>query len=200
MGMSGFNEEWLEQRQQGNSAGRGLPDEVTCALGIDPGAETGLVLWDLGEERILNAWTSDFHGAVEHMRSHPPGNMLVVLETPKDNPFMYLRHVKDLKSAIGGPSHKVWEEAKKAMRIAMQVGENHKEGELLREIAEERHHLRTVTPSGEKWDAEKCNLILGYPLPNNNPFHNNPHVRDALRFLHQEGVIPDQGCAHLSLK
>lgn len=204
MPFQGFTEDWLEQRRSGGAAsaeGRSdLPDGVTHAAGVDPGANTGIVLWDVHAAQIADVFTEDFHFALDLLQQFEPGTLYVVLETPKENSFMYGRHTKKLKSAIRrGSFGAAWKQAKIAMRMAMKVGENQKEGELLREHAEQcGHPLRTVRPTSKKWDADMAHHWLGYPPPNENPYYNNEHVRDALRFLHDASIIPRGGCRYLA--
>lgn len=197
MGFDGFTSAWLDQQMDDAASLDALAD-CTHAVGIDPGATTGIVLWDCAAKRITETMNGTFHSAADLLRRFDKGTLYVVLETPKENSFMYGRHVQSLKKALRSRSYKrAWGQARSAMRIAMKVGENQKEGELLREIAEERHPLKTVRPTGQKWDAEACASVLGYPPANENPHYNNEHIRDALRLLHNAGIIPRGGCAYL---
>ena len=195
--IDGFTSAWLDSHSSKETMPEGA-SEAQFAVGIDPGSTTGIVVWDIGGAVIEAVYSATFHKAVELFYRYPDGSLLVVLEAPKKNSFMYGRHTKQLKSALRKGYSKAWSAARSAMRSAMRVGENQREGELLREIAEQHHTCVAVTPSGQKWDAEQCESVLGYPPYPDNPYPNNEHVRDALRLLYNKRIIPHQGCSYLN--
>jgi len=192
-----FTEEDLRRLEQ--KEGYGVNDQTTASpkkkpkkvdyiIGIDPGSNTGLAVWDPSSQRLAHVDLTTFWGCVEYIESLLNVGLVVevYLEDPSQARFTYARN------SMGGA---------RGARINRNVGKNQRDAELLRERFEEETTLHAIPPQvgkgASKWSAKRIESVLGYPPAPQNPFPNNEHVRDALKLLFTHRVIGQDALSYL---
>lgn len=140
-----------KQRRAVNLA-RSLTLPRPSFLGVDPGADTGLALWNPDDELLDLVMTVDFWTATAVLTALPADRLVVVLEDPNLNPATFGR---------GGGS------TAKKQRIAQNVGKNMRDAQLLRALLEQRGILvRRVEPGmgdqKSKWTESTFRNLTGW--------------------------------------
>lgn len=150
-------------------------------LGIDPGASTGLAVYDT-EARAYEGHTLTFWSCYELVTDRfEPDETLIFVENPKEHGFMYGRHMKRLHTLF---ARRQWSKLKddvtgRIIPIAFKVGSNRREAELLADrLEDEGYPVERVTPRTKKWDRQMIERVTGYTGP-----PNNEHVRDAIKIV-----------------
>jgi hypothetical protein len=160
--------------------------DVDCVIGIDPGSNTGFVVWDPSLRRLSHVDLTTFWGACDYIQRllSEGKSVRIYMEDPSQARFTYSRNAKS------GP---------RGARINRNVGKNQRDAELIKERFEEATDLHAIKPGRKKkWTAEDIKAVLGYPPPQQNPHYNNEHVRDAIRILYDHGVIKTGELAYLA--
>lgn len=146
------------------------------AIGIDPGVNTGFVVWDCEGQKFIELLTLDFWTAFDRMilwkrRCEEAGRRLaLVIENPNLNKPVFPRGNK----------------LPVKLSIAQRVGMNKKEADLLIKAAERMGiYVRTIKPTKQKWNADTFRRVTGYEG------RTNEHKRDAGRLVFGMRSIPD---------
>lgn len=142
-------------------------------VGIDPGQKTGIATYTISGG--LKIWEKTFWQTIRWLDRHIIAphrekkiGCIIVMEAPQNNSFIYARHVKNTNVST-------------QMRIAMKVGMNQRDGQLLYEYI--THHqinctLRTPSRRDAKWDAKYFQSLSGIRTT-----VAQEHCRDAARFI-----------------
>lgn len=147
-------------------------DKIRFVAGIDPGATTGLALYDRHTGTIESVRTLDFWSCVDKFREWDNCRIEVIIEAPVKT-AMYGRQEKNVKNAGYGN------------RMMANAASNAREAELLADGLEKLGYKVTrVRPrrkkKGEittKKTAEEVRAITGYEGST------NQHVRDAMMLV-----------------
>ncbi len=133
-------------------------------IGLDPGAETGLAVWDPKREVFARElMTTSFWSAYDLVMTYPPATVLVVLEDPSKNRSTFHHGVPRSEQA-----------ARKRERISRNVGSNQREAQLLASGLERQgYRVRRVRPRSSKLGADLFKKITRYQG------HPSEHARDA---------------------
>jgi hypothetical protein len=143
--------------------------EVKFIFGIDPGATTGIALFDVEKGCIDNVFTSDFWGtyktfAARALAKAGVKDCLVIIEAPVKN-AMYAK-----QQAVADQGS-----AKRANRMMSNAASNAREAELLADGIEALGYtVKRVRPSRTKLNAEECRAESGFEGST------NQHTRDAI--------------------
>jgi hypothetical protein len=131
-------------------------------IGIDPGAKTGLVIYDRQDKKFTSLLTTDFWGAYHIVAAYPKESVEIYVENPnmiKRPMYRRLSHIKE-------------ENVRENM--ASKVGENRREAELLIKGLKGRGFtVKECKPTQTKMDAEQFRKYTGFKGAT------NQHVRDA---------------------
>lgn len=161
------------------------PQPIRFWIGIDPGENTGIAVWDNTEKSVRFTACLDFWDTVAFLETAWKKHCAVVLEAPQlATGALYARHDNE-------------QNARKRVRMARNVGANHNDAKRLREkmqrlgliVIEVRPTAKgrrmvdpeTKKPYTGKWHPEEVKLATGY---DGNP--NNEHVRDAIMLAYHE--------------
>lgn len=126
------------------------------AVGIDPGKQTGLAIYDRSEQRIIVAETTDFWRVYNRFYASSPDMYDVFIEMPNTKHNWHKSN--DNTTSVN-------------------VGMAYRESELLAEGLERLgFNVRRVSPKqkGRKLNAEQIRKITGYEG------RTSQHVRDAI--------------------
>lgn len=143
------------------------------AVGIDPGKNTGVAVWDCKEEKFLlletmSFWTTFTTVTVDLWPKHE--KLLAIVEDPRGNNPVFNR------------GHK----GKRNLKIAQNVGMNKKEAGLLIEgFRRSGIPTRGVVPKQSKINAAQFKQMTGYQG------RTNEHKRDAGRLVYKMPEMPD---------
>lgn len=147
-----------EQRRALGTEERGIPPVLV--IGVDPGRETGWVVYDVLHGEITEAVTISFWEALFEAALMNPEQVLFIVEDPARN-----RPVFD-HNARGAAREK----------IAQNVGGNKREASLFIEgLRLYGFCVVEVRPSEKKWSSNLFRSITGYDR------RVSQHVRDAAR-------------------
>jgi hypothetical protein len=131
-------------------------------IGIDPGAQTGLAIYDRQQKKLVELRTTDFWNAYGFVTLHDEKRVEVFIE----NPGLIRRPVYQRLSGESG--------ANRREKVASNIGENRREAELLIQGIKARgFNVREIKPTQKKMDAKDFKRITGYVGST------NQHVRDA---------------------
>jgi predicted RNase H-like nuclease (RuvC/YqgF family) len=139
-------------------------------IGIDPGQNTGLAVWDSHRKCIVDAKSLDFWRATDEiLRIHTVHSTMqrvkVVIENPNEN-----RPVFAKKGADG---------VNQKLRVAQNVGMNKRDAQLIVEFCQHNKiEYVTVKPTSSKWDAQTCKALTKWDKTT------NQHVRDAIKLCY----------------
>lgn len=140
------------------AAGGGL-----LVVGIDPGAVTGVAVWDAGAGRLEHVGSGRFFEVLDGVASMPSRPALVVLEDARRLP-VFARHDR-----VRG---------RRRDRLCRRVGYVDRDVELWEAwLRREGLRYRLAVPSGRKWDAARLRALTGWAAPT------NQHGRDAARLV-----------------
>jgi hypothetical protein len=135
-------------------------------VGIDCGEHTGLAIYDSNKKKITEYKTTDFFGAIKHVRTFDNELVKVIVEVPSD--FVYARNE--------------FQKGKVRDRMLINIGMNRREAQLMaRALSICGYAVKEVLPvRAHKWTAEQLKRYLGIDA------RTNQHVRDACRlaFFH----------------
>lgn len=135
---------------------------VKRVVGIDPGATTGVAIYNRKIKKIEAVHTLTFWPCVNTVKLYDPDETLVIIETPLRT-VMYAKQAR--KGYTGGGQN----------RLMADAAANAREAELLADGLEILgYKVRRVRPVAEKWKADHCRRISGYEGAT------NQHVRDAI--------------------
>lgn len=127
-------------------------------IGIDPGVNTGIAIYDCSKKQLIECYSSDFWNAVNVLKSYT--NACVFVEMPG--------------------TKAVWHTAAKSQaaknRTAVNVGSVLREAELIIELAIKLHDVIICEPS-RKIDAQLFEKITGWEQKT------NQHSRDAAMLI-----------------
>ena len=139
-------------------------------VGIDPGQETGIAVWDEQHRWWTMIETYNFHELMKWAETVSPetrGQMVVVVESAKQLPIYHNKHGQ----------------AGKGIKLARSIGENNRECELvIGELKRKGFNVFVFVPASNwqnknaKWSAADLARQTGYTD------RTNEHERDALRF------------------
>jgi hypothetical protein len=133
-------------------------------IGIDPGVETGVAVWQAEIKRFIALETLDFWRTFTYLSTFPKDSTKVVVENPALNNFSYARHKQTGKDGL---------------KIARNSGGNCREAELLIEgLKRDGYDVMEIKPTRRKWTAEQLKRYTGYEG------RTNQHVRDAMALVH----------------
>lgn len=126
---------------------------INYFLGVDPGLNTGVALWDARGSRFLYVRAVSFWDATEliyseyvRLKSFCPGDMQVVIENPKAISTMYAKHDEY--------------QGRVRTKIAQSVGSNKRDAELLMEFCERKSiPYQAVMPSKGTGSKEKASVF-----------------------------------------
>lgn len=131
-------------------------------IGIDPGAQTGLVVYDRQQKKIVEVRTTDFWDAYGFITLHDVERIEVFIE----NPGLIKRPMYQRLSFAKGEGLRE--------NMASRIGENRREAELLIDGLRRRgFSVREVKPTEKKMKAAEFKRLTRYPSST------NQHVRDA---------------------
>lgn len=156
-------------------------------LGIDPGRNTGVAVYDVKDKRLVKLDTLTFWETIHILQNFPDflipkDDMIgfvfeaseikfeVVMEDPNQNSFMYQQNVRKLSPQA-------------AMTVAQSVGRNKEQAYLLMEFMDQKRiTYKTVRPvnrerGGGKWKPDYFQKITGWQGKS------NEHNRDAARLV-----------------
>lgn len=139
------------------------------AIGIDPGKETGVAVYDRKEKKLMSYFSSDFWNVWGFLNGGGfQDDCFFVIE----NPGLHKRPIYRFRD--------VMKEAAKRERMAMNIGANRREATLLIEGLERKGFtVRQIKPTSEKWTAEQLKRYTGISKKT------NQHVRDAIKLVWQ---------------
>lgn len=132
-------------------------------IGIDPGVNNGIALWDSGNKTLLIE-TKDFWKLINTMDliSQRVSRFTVILEDPNQNKPTFNR----------GKNKPVNE------RISQNVGSNKRTAQLIKEYCEINNiPIELVRPSSAKWDKQTFENITKYKGST------SQHGRDAAKLV-----------------
>lgn len=135
-------------------------------VGIDPGRNTGVAVFDRQTGQIILARTVDFWTLfLEIIEDFPPEVTDVVVEDARKN--------KPTFAKLGDDGER------KREKISRNVGGVQAESRLVIEgLKALGYTVLPIRPGGEKWTDEYCKRITGYQG------RTSSHVRDAIRFCY----------------
>jgi hypothetical protein len=140
-------------------------EKIRYTIGIDPGEETGVAVYDRKEKRIVQVYTSNFwelYTTAKNVWKNDFDDAILVIETPKRTGLYERYNVKQ------GPALRE--------KIASDAGSNAREADLLATGLERLGFtVRRVKPTNSKWDAKKLKMVTGIE------HRTNQHVRDAIQ-------------------
>jgi hypothetical protein len=135
-------------------------------LGLDPGRDTGVAVFDRETDKITLARSVTFWGFFrEILPSYPPDSADVIIEDARLNKSLYARHDNQnagTREAIGRKVGSVQAESRLIIEGLRLMGYN----------------VLPIKPSGQKWDAVMLKRMTGITT------RTNEHVRDAIRFCY----------------
>lgn len=147
------------------------------AIGIDPGTETGIAVYDRQTGQIVLAQTVDFWTLfLEVLKDYPPDQTDVIVEDARLNKPTFAKE---------GDWHMNPDRfIRKREKISRNVGGVQIESRLIIQGLKARGYaVKPIRPSGEKWDARTCQRITGYTG------RTSSHARDAIRFCYNVNFI-----------
>lgn len=134
-------------------------------IGIDPGVDTGVCVWDADQQTILRLDTLGFWSVIGLLSAYKNqhGELLsVVIEDPNLNKAMHWQQKKSVRGF------------NPATKIAQNVGQNKKEAELIIKYLEaNQFSYEAIRPVTRKIGARVFKHLSGYKD------RTNQHVRDA---------------------
>ncbi len=151
-------------------------------VGLDPGRQTGLAVWDRRARQIRSAATLDFWAALEAVQELSPDEADVVLEDPLQNRPIFVSGKAGLVDVLGAkaPPAVPLSAVRMLLKVARNVGMNQEHGRLLAEGLERLGYAVTrVKPTEGKWDPELARRAFGRPY--DGPL--SQHAADAVRLV-----------------
>jgi hypothetical protein len=137
------------------------------AIGIDPGKQTGLAIYDRKDGKLVEVRTDDFWGVYGYVTLHDTDRVEVVIE----NPALIKRPMYSRLNKVQGASVRE--------NMASKIGENRREAELLIEGLRQRGFtVKEVKPTQTKMDADEFKRLTKYQGKT------NQHVRDAAMLVY----------------
>ena len=134
-------------------------------IGIDPGADTGVCIWDADLQEILFLQTLSFWeviGMLSKYRQEQRNHLTVIVEDPNLNKGIHWHQ----KKSVDGFNP--------ATKVAQNIGMNKKEAELiLRYLQINKFKYKAVRPTARKIKADYSSRLSGYKE------RTNQHERDA---------------------
>lgn len=128
-------------------------------VGIDPGANTGVALYDRASKTILEAKTLDFWRAFDFVCAFSKDEIAVIVEDPGLNRPTFREHGNAYRE-----------------NISQKVGGNKAEARLMIEGLRRMGYLvRTVKPNTAKWTIDQVKRNTGYTGKT------SEHSRDAIK-------------------
>lgn len=137
-------------------------------IGIDPGAHTGVGVWDRKAQRLIEVATLDFWRTIDHVcATYAPDVTLLAIEDPSGNAPVFAERLKDRTNI------------RVALRKAQNVGANKENARLLIEGFERRgYRVESFTPKKSKWTADYFARVTGWTGAS------SEHSRDAASFVY----------------
>lgn len=141
------------------------PTKRYC-IGVDPGRNTGVAVYDRQTDDIILARTVGFWALFREVLSHyPPDQADVIVEDARLNKPTFAK-----ENDAGD---------RKREKISRNVGSVQAESRLIIEgLRLMGYNVKAIRPLGEKWDARTVERITGYSG------RISEHARDAIRFCY----------------
>ena len=124
-------------------------EPLKIAIGIDPGLQTGVCIWNMQDQKIEKLCKTDFWGAIEILDRYQVKTMVneidlkVFIENPAANKPVFQKRIAGIQ------------EQRKINKIADNIGQNKKEGLLLIAYCHKRGiAYDAVTPKQSKLKPE----------------------------------------------
>jgi hypothetical protein len=136
----------------------------TILIGIDPGINTGVAIWNRAERIIISAYTYSFWETITFLQENiNRWRFTVIIEDVTQNKPTFARK--------GASPFEM-------QRISQNVGSNKRDCQLLMEwLALKSIETICVKPTTEKWNHEYCVKISRYEK------RISQHARDAIRLI-----------------
>ena len=137
--------------------------KVRYVIGIDPGANTGIAVWDREQEEVIQTTTTTFWPAYDYICAlYKTSETKIIIEVPLRT-VMYARQASKGYKGAG------------QNRLMADAAGNAKESTLLAQGLElAGYEVKRVRPIKAKWTAIQLKRVTGIEG------RTNQHVRDAI--------------------
>lgn len=161
------------------------PPKKRYALGFDPGVNFGFAVWDRQAKTLERCEAGTFWHVCQQLEAFDKAACTCWIEDPGNVSAVWAHHIRGALQKISAALKKgdfkgAEGQLRAVVKIGQRVGRVKENARLMVEYLEMMgYDVHTITPGGEKWDAEMLERVTGWTK------RSNEHGRDAARMCAQ---------------